>query len=483
MAIRLKQAGLHDFVVFERADEVGGVWRDNRYPGCACDVHSHLYSLSFAPNADWSRSFGGQEEIWAYLQRCADEFGIRPHLRLGHEVRAARWHEPTQRWQLETSRGNYSAAVLVAAAGALSTPFVPPLPGLEQFEGTTFHSATWDHNYDLRGRSVAVVGTGASAVQFVPAIQPLVGQLYLFQRTPPWIMPRGDRALSYRQRRIFGRFPWVRQLGRGLIYTLREAMVPAFRDPRLMRLLQRAAERHLAAMVPDPLLRRKLTPNYTLGCKRILSSDDYLPALTQPNVEVITERITAVRPHGLVAADGVERTVDAIIFGTGFHVTDQPIARQIWGRAGRSLAEHWAGSPTAHLGTSVAGYPNLFLLQGPGTGLGHTSVLYMIESQIEHIVGALGYMREHGLAAVEPRPEAQAAYVAALDRSMQGTVWTAGGCASWYLDETGRNSTLWPSFTWQFRRRVRHFNPGEYRLVMQQGSLAGEYRKDAKIVV
>jgi cation diffusion facilitator CzcD-associated flavoprotein CzcO len=461
-AIRLKRAGFDDFRIFERAADVGGTWRDNSYPGCACDVQSHLYSFSFALNPDWSRNYSPQPEIWDYLRRCARDFGVLSRVSFEHEVRASVWDEEARLWRIETSRGVYTAAVLVMAAGALSEPAYPNLPGLESFEGRAFHSARWAHDYDLTGRRVAVVGTGASAIQFVPRIQPRAGRLYVFQRTPPWIMPRGDRALSGFERRLFRRLPAAQRLLRGGIYALRELLVFAFRHRWLSRAARRVALRHLKRSVPDPGLRARLTPDYDIGCKRILVSNDYLPSLTRPNVELVSEGIEEVRARSILTRDGVERPVDAIIFGTGFRVTDPPLAGRVRGRGGRTLAELWGGSPRAHLGTTVAGFPNLFILMGPNTGLGHTSVVYMIEAQIEHVLEALRHMRRHGLAALEPRPEAQARFVADVDKRMEGTVWTAGGCGSWYLDRTGRNSTLWPDFTWRFRRRAARLDPREY---------------------
>jgi cation diffusion facilitator CzcD-associated flavoprotein CzcO len=461
-AIRLRQRGEEDFIVFERAADVGGTWRDNSYPGCACDVQSHLYSFSFAPNPDWTRSYSPQPEIFDYLRRCARDFGVLPHVRFQHEVREAAWDDGAQVWRVETSQGLYTASVLVMASGALSEPRVPSLPGLENFKGRSFHSARWDHSHDLKGRRVAVIGTGASAVQFVPEIQPLVERLHVFQRTPPWVMPRTDRALSERERRVFRRFPALQRAARAGIYAFRELFVFGFRHLRMSRLIRRVALRHLARAVPDPELRDRLTPRYEIGCKRILVSNDYLPALTRPNVEVVTEAVAEVREHSVVGVDGTERHVDTIIFGTGFRVTDQPLAAHVRGRGGLTLEAAWEGSPRAHLGTTVNGFPNLFILLGPNTGLGHTSVVYMIEAQIELLVNALGYMAQSGAAEIEPRAEAQDAYVREVDRRMGGTVWTSGRCASWYLDRTGRNSTIWPDFTWRFRRRVARLDPAEY---------------------
>jgi cation diffusion facilitator CzcD-associated flavoprotein CzcO len=463
-AIRLRQRGTHDFVVFERASEVGGTWRDNTYPGCACDVQSHLYSFSFAPNPDWTHSFSRQPEIWDYLRRCARDFGVLPHIRFRHEVIDAAWDDGARRWRIETSRGRYTAGALVLASGALSEPSVPRLPGLDSFRGKVFHSARWDHEYDLAGRRVAVVGTGASAVQFVPEIQPRVARLDVYQRTPPWILPRRDRALGAAERDFYRRHPAAQRAVRAAIYLFRELFLLGFRHLWLARRIESVARRHLARSVPDPALRARLTPDYRIGCKRILISNDYLPAITRPNVEVITDGIAEVREHSIVDSSGVERPAEAIIFGTGFQPTAPPLARRIRGRGGRTLDEVWAGSPYAHAGTTVAGFPNLFILMGPNTGLGHNSVVYMIEAQIEHTLAALDLMRLRGAASIEPRPEAQSAYVSEVRKRMEGTVWVAGGCASWYLDSTGRNSTLWPDFSWRFRRRVARLNPDEYAL-------------------
>jgi cation diffusion facilitator CzcD-associated flavoprotein CzcO len=463
-AIRLKQEGINDFVIFERANDVGGTWRDNTYPGCACDVQSHLYSFSFAPNPDWSRMYSSQPEILAYLRRCAAEYEILPFIQFKHEVIEVVWDKSQQYWQIKTSQGDYTASILVAGIGALCEPSIPKLPGLDKFEGKMFHSARWDHNYNLKARNVAVIGTGASAIQFVPAIQPEVGKLNLFQRTPPWIIPRDDRSITDIERWIFKNFPITQKFMRKSIYWSRELFLFGFRNPKLMWIFHYSALRHLKKAVPDPELRKKLIPNYTIGCKRVLISNDYLPSLTQPNVEVINNHITEIRPHSIITDDGTERQIDTIILGTGFLVTDIPFSRIIRGRDGRTLRETWQGSPKAHLGTTVNGFPNYFQLLGPNTGLGHNSVVYMIESQIAHVLNAIKYMRKHNIATIEPRPEVQQRFIYEVDNMMKGTVWTAGGCSSWYLDQTGRNSTLWPGFTWQFKHRVENFEPVEYLL-------------------
>lgn len=475
-AIRLAQSGFGDFLVFERSSDLGGVWRDNTYPGCACDVESHLYSFSFARNPEWTRSFSPQREIKAYLRSCAERFGVLPKVRFDHEIRSAAWDDDAQRWRLETSQGNFTADVLVAAVGALSDPAIPALKGLDTFAGKVFHSARWDHEHDLTGERVAVIGTGASAIQFVPAIQPKVAKLVVFQRTAPWIVPRRDRALGAWQKELMRRSQAAQWLKRAGIYALREAMALAFFDTRAAKLTQRLALNHLARSVRDPALRKRLTPSYAMGCKRILLSDDYLPAIQKENVDLVTEGIAEIRPEGVLTTDGTLHEASTIIFGTGFNVQKYPFADRVRGRAGRSLADTWKTGMTAHLGTTVAGYPNLFLLQGPNTGLGHTSVITMIESQIEHIVNALRHMSARGMSSVEPRPEAQAAFVAHVDERMRGTVWTSGGCASWYLDERGRNSTLWPGFTFTFKRRVEPFDAREY--IVRAGGALGRARAE-----
>ncbi|MCW3007985.1 MAG: FAD-dependent pyridine nucleotide-disulfide oxidoreductase [Solirubrobacterales bacterium] len=461
-AIRLIQAGERDFVVLEKAADVGGTWRENTYPGVACDVPSHLYSFSFAPNPDWTHTFSGGAEIWEYLRKTAREHGVLDHVRYGHEVLGLQWDDDERRWHVETSAGSYTADLVVSATGGLHEPSIPALAGLDTFAGETFHSARWNHDHDLEGRSVAVIGTGASSIQFIPRIQPKVGRLTLFQRTPPWIMPRSDRPLKAWEHRLYRALPAAQKAMRAGIYWGRELFVLPFMHQRLARFPQDIAEKHLARAVEDPQLRSKLTPRYKIGCKRILISNDYLPALTQENVDVVTSPIAEVRPHCVITQDGVEHAVDTIIFATGFHVTDIPIAQRVRGRTGELLADEWKGSPRAHLGTMTHGYPNLFFLLGPNTGLGHNSVVFMIEAQIALIMSALRHLRRTGAQALEPRVEAQDAFVAQVDESMRGTVWTTGGCQSWYLDATGRNSTLWPGFTYPFKRRLEKLRPAEY---------------------
>jgi cation diffusion facilitator CzcD-associated flavoprotein CzcO len=465
LAIRLRQQGLHDFIVLERGDDVGGTWHFNTYPGCACDVPSHLYSFSFAPNPNWSQTYSAQPEIEAYLRDCAERFDVRRSIRFGCEVTGAAWDQEAGRWRVETADGSLSARVLVSAMGPLVEPRIPELPGLERFDGRVFHSARWDHDYDLAGKRVAAVGTGASAIQFVPEIQPRVERLHVFQRTPPWVVPHSNRPITARERRLYRRFPALQRVARSFTYMVREPLVLGFvKNPRLMGLVERLARRHISAQVPDPELRARVTPRYTIGCKRILPSNRWYPALGAANVELVTDGIAEVRRSSIVDAAGVEREVDAIVFGTGFHVTDIPAAKLVRGDDGTTLDEVWGASPRAYLGTTVAGFPNLFFLLGPNTGLGHNSIVYMVESQIAYVLEALRTMRERSSNAVDVRADAQAAYNADVDAQMVDTVWSSG-CASWYIDATGRNSTLWPDWTWRYRRRTARFDAERYRLL------------------
>jgi cyclohexanone monooxygenase len=461
-AIKLHEAGFDDFAVLEKADRLGGTWRDNTYPGCGCDVPSAVYSFSFARNPDWSHAYAGQQEIQDYLERTAGEFGVTPRIHFGTEVLEARWSEDEQRWHIDTSAGPYTARAVIAGAGPLHEPNLPDVPGIGTFEGNVFHSARWDHDYDLTGKRVAVVGTGSSAIQFVPMIQPQVERLYLFQRTAPWVIPKFDRRVTDAEKKLFRRFPATQQALRSAFYYLFEATQLAQRRPRVMQQLQKLALIHLKRQVADPELRRALTPHFTLGCKRILLSNTYYPALQEPNAEVVPHAMREIRAHSVVGADGVEREVDAIIFGTGFHVTDMPIAERIRGADGRSMAEAWQGSPRAYLGTTVTGFPNLFMLIGPNVGNGHTSAIILIEAQLEYALGALRAMKQRGLASVAVRPEVQSAWNERVQAALAGTVWNSGGCQSYYLDRNGTNSTIYPWTTIDLRRRTARFRLDEY---------------------
>ncbi|MFJ4006376.1 flavin-containing monooxygenase [Streptomyces sp. NPDC090023] len=466
-AVRLRREGITDFVVLERAGSVGGTWRDNSYPGCACDVPSHLYSFSFAPNPDWPRTFSGQEHIRVYLERVADDFGLRPHLRFDSEVKLMTWDENELRWHIETASGSLTADMVVSATGPLSDPKIPAIPGLDSFPGRVFHSARWDHDYDLRGKRVAMVGTGASAIQIVPSIQPEVSKLTVFQRTPPWVMPRMDRAIGTAERRLHQALPFTARLRRGLLWGIRELQVQAFtKHPDELGLVEQLAKRNMARAIKDPALRAKLTPDYRIGCKRILLSSAYYPALAQPNVDVVAGGVTEVRGSTVVAADGTETEVDAIVFGTGFHVTDMPIAERVVGVGGVTLAEAWKGGMAALRGGSAAGFPNWLSVIGPNTGLGNSSMILMIESQLNYLAD---YLRQldtlGGRTALDARPAAVDRWNRRVQERMKRTVWNTGGCTSWYLDASGRNTTVWPGTTTEFRQATRRVDLTEYEVL------------------
>ena len=463
MAARLKRSGMNDFIILERGSEVGGTWRDNTYPGCACDVPSLLYSFSFAPNPDWSDTFSPQPEIQQYLRDVAADEGVLPHCRFGHAVQRAEWDDEARVWRVQTSEGAFEGEMLVLGSGGLSEPALPEIPGLSSFQGTVFHSARWDHKHSLAGERVAVIGTGASAIQIVPAIQPDVGHLTLFQRTPPWIMPRRSRPITSTERFLFRRVPGAQKAVRWAIYWARELAVFGFaKYPKILRRGEGMAMGHLRSQVKDPMLREQLTPTYRLGCKRVLLSNDYYPALTQPNVTVETSGIAEVRADSIVAGDGSEHTVDTIVLATGFQATEMPAARSVFGRDGICLADQWSESATAYLGSTVHNFPNLFFIVGPNTGLGHSSMVFMIESQVAYIMSAIAEMSRSGASTVEVRPEIEAAYNEQVQTQMAHTVWSTGGCASWYVDAHGRNTSLWPDFTFVFRRKTHHFDAGDY---------------------
>ena len=465
MAIELKRTGRHDFVVLEKASDLGGTWRDNQYPGCACDVQSHMYSYSFELNPNWSRAFAEQPEIWAYLQVVADKYDLRRHIRFDTEFTGARWDEDAKVWHVSTGTGDtYTAKALVMGVGALHIPNVPKLPGVERFQGKVFHSARWDREYDLDGKKVAVVGTGASAIQFVPKIADRVEKLAVFQRTPPWIMPKADRPISEREHKVFRRVPFAQRLFRNLVYWTRESTALGFAvNPRIMKLAQRIAKRHMAHQVPDRALREKLTPDYTMGCKRVLISNDYYPALSRPNVDLVTDGIAEVREHSVVDTAGVEHEVDTIVYGTGFHVIDAFGYLSITGKDGRDLAKEWQEQGIqSHFGITVAGFPNFFFLLGPNTGLGHNSVVFMAESQIKYVSQCLGMLDRAD--EVEVRVDVQRRFNSEIQRKLSRGVWTEGGCKSWYLDAQGVNRTIWPGFTWRYWMRTRKVRADDFVL-------------------
>ncbi len=491
MGIRLRQAGYTDFVILEQSDDIGGTWHENHYPGCACDVQSALYSFSFEPNPDWSRMFARQEEIKAYLKHCAEKYNLMPHIRLNTHVVGARYQSTGQRWAIETMASpdlwayrqrkwlnpgdeldrndpelppvtRLATPILISGMGGLSTPAYPAIKGADRFKGKQFHSQDWDHEYDLRGKRVAVIGTGASAIQFVPEVAKVAGHLDLYQRTPPWIVPKPDRAISAPEKALFRRVPSAQALLRNSIYWQLEARVLGFvLNPRILKLGEMQARRHIRRQISDPELRRKVTPDFHFGCKRVLISNNYYPALTQDNVDVLTDGIREIRAHSIVDGEGVERPVDCLIYGTGFKA-QEPIPRgMVFGRAGVDLLDAWQAGAEAYKGTTVAGFPNFFMLMGPNTGLGHSSMVYMIESQVQYVLATLRKMKRRGWQTVEVKADVQSRYNASIHAKLGDSVWQSG-CKSWYVNEHGRNTTLWPGFTWQFRQQTRDFDAGQY---------------------
>jgi cation diffusion facilitator CzcD-associated flavoprotein CzcO len=462
-AVMLKREGYEDVTVFEKGERVGGVWQANTYPGAACDIPSHLYEFSFAPNS-WSRRFSPGPEIRAYIEGVARRFGVLDRVRTGTEVRSAGWDEERGRWQLQTSAGPHEAEVLLTACGQLSVPKVPPLAGLESFDGPAFHTAEWRHDAELAGKRVAVIGTGCSAIQVVPAIQPEVAQLDVYQRSPGWTLPKNDREYRSFERALYRRFPILHRLDRASVYLFQDLAAAAFTGHRwLLPLFRRLGMRQIEAAIADPALRRRVTPAYEFGCKRVMLTDEWYPALTKPNVELVDAGVEAVTPAGIRDATGAERPADAIVLATGFASHDFVAPMEIAGAGGRTLAQEWAEVPRAYLGLTVPGFPNMFLLYGPNTNGGSGSVVNTLECGIGHVLAALREMERERARRIEVQAGAAEAFDRELRAALAGTVWQAG-CSNWYLDENGNDSSNWP-WTWSaYRRRTARLAPGAYAL-------------------
>jgi cation diffusion facilitator CzcD-associated flavoprotein CzcO len=462
MGSALRRSGRMDFEIWERAGEIGGTWRDNHYPGAACDVASPVYSFSFAPKPDWSSLYPTQPEILDYMRQVARDEGLEPHLRFHRNMVSARW--TGDKWRVEAAdRSVAEARFLVLGTGALSNGRLPDIEGRDSFQGAMWHSAGWNHDFPVEGKRVAVIGTGASAIQFVPEIAPGVAELTIFQRTPPWVMPKMDRPIGAAEAERFRKHPWMQKLFRLFLYLRNETLVPRFRKMKGLEMFEDIGRQTIEHHFEDPALREKLTPKYRLGCKRLLISNDWYPTLARENVELVTEPIEAVTPQGIRTAAG-ERAFDAIIFGTGFEIEASWKGPEIRGLNGLLLRDHWGSAPRAHCGISVAGFPNLFILMGPGTGLGHNSAVYMIEAGIAHAMSAMR-IAEQRSAPIMPRREAEDAYVADVQRRMAGTVWTDGGCQSWYLLGGQKNYTLWPGHSFAYRRKVKKARASDYQSV------------------
>jgi cation diffusion facilitator CzcD-associated flavoprotein CzcO len=472
-AAMLRRAGYAEVTVFERSDRIGGVWDANTYPGAACDIPSHLYEFSFAPNPRWSRRYAPQPEIQAYLEDVARGHGVLDRIRTGVEVQSARWSEEHGQWTLQTSGGEHRADVLLTACGQLTVPSVPAIPGLDRFDGPAFHTARWRHDVELKGARVAVIGTGCSAIQVVPAIQPGVRQLDVYQRSPGWTLPKMDFAYSPRMLRLLERYPALQRLDRQSIFAFQELAALGMTSQRwLLPAFKAVGRRQINRAIQDPVLRGKVTPTDELGCKRVMLTDEWYPTLTERNVELVTERIAEVTPVGVRTEEGVERRADIIVLATGFQTHGFVTPMEVSGREGRSLSDVWAGAPRAYLGLSVPGFPNFFLLYGPNTNGGSGSVVFTIEAGIAHVIAALRALDRSREREIEIRPEAAAGFDADLRDALRGTVWHSG-CTNWYVDERGEDPNQWP-WTWSgYRRRTATLAPGAYRLSSPDRSPAG----------
>jgi cation diffusion facilitator CzcD-associated flavoprotein CzcO len=463
-AAMLRRAGYDNVTVFERGERVGGVWNHNTYPGAACDVPSHLYEFSFEPNPRWSRRYAPQAEIQAYLEDVARRHGVLDGIRTSTTVERARWDGERSRWVLETSAGAHEADILITACGQLSVPKMPPIPGLESFDGPAFHTSQWRHDIELAGRRVAVVGTGCSAIQAVPAIQPMVGRVDVYQRSPGWTIPKMDFAYGERTRRLLERFPVLQRLDRAAIFAFMELGAAGMTDHRwILRFFRAVARRQITKAIKDGELRAKVTPSDEIGCKRIMLTDEWYPTLTKPNVELVTERISEVTRTGIRLEDGTERPADVLVLATGFQTHGFVAPMEIIGAGGRTLAEEWAEVPRAYLGMSVPGFPNMFLLYGPNTNGGTGSVVYTIEAGVSHVIAALSELERVHARRIEVRRQTAKDFDRELRAALAGTVWHTG-CTSWYVDENGNDPSQWPWLWSTYRRRTARIEPGAYEL-------------------
>ncbi|WP_369393300.1 flavin-containing monooxygenase [Streptomyces sp. CG1] len=472
--IALRRAGFDDVVVLEKSSRLGGTWRDNTYPGCGCDVPSMLYEYSFAPHS-WSRGFADQSEILDYLDTTAATHGADKAIRYHTEVLSIRWEPEAHRWNLRTTSGTYTARAVILATGPWHRPRHPDIPGLDTFPGTVFHSARWNHEADLTGRRVAVVGTGASTVQFLPEIQPKAAHVDVFQSTPQWVLPKPDHPLPPALHRFLERHPAARRALRGMHHWTQEAIGVPLRHPHLLRPLETLARLHLRTAVRDRELRRALTPRYRLGGRRLITSSTYYPALTRPNVRLRPTRVTAVEGSEVIGADGTRTRTDIIVLATGYHIGDVPLAPHLHGTNG-TLAETWADSRRAYLGTTVSGYPNLFLLIGPNLLTGTTAVPTVLEAQLRYITTALTHLRTSGSAALDVKPEAEAAHQQTLHEALRTTVYNAAGGTSYYFGLPGVNTFCWPWSTARLVKRLHAFDPNAYTWAVPLPAQAGAER-------
>ena len=457
MGIKLQEAGIDDFVILEKSDGPGGTWHDNTYPGACCDVASHLYSFSFEPKPDWSRAYAPQAEIRAYFEHCVSTYRLGASIRYGVEVVAARLEASAGEWELTLADGaTLRCRVLVCALGQLNRPFIPEFPGAERFRGPSFHSARWNHGVELTGKRVAVIGNAASAIQFIPPVAELAEQVFVYQRSANYIVPRNDRAYSPAEQARFRRCRWLLKLSRLYWYMRQEFLFfgAMFAGSLRHRLIERMARRYLEQEIADPTLRRVLTPDYPMGCKRILVSDDYYQTLARGGVEIVPSPVTGIDERGVITEDGVERAVDVVIYGTGFRATEFLAPLDIRGRSGLRLSDRWKEGAWAHRGVAVPGFPNLFMLYGPNTNLGHNSIIYMVESQVRYIVQCIDKLLAHDIRLLEANEAAAARFNEGLQKDLAATVW-GGECGSWYKNASGRITNNWPHGTLRFRWSMR----------------------------
>jgi cation diffusion facilitator CzcD-associated flavoprotein CzcO len=465
--IRLARRGDDSFVILERAHDVGGTWRDNVYPGVACDIPSHLYSYSFLPKPDWSSFFASGSEIHGYLRDAVRSEGLEEHLRLGSEVLEMRWLADDRRWWVRTSSGDYLCRTLVVAAGRLSDARMPELTGLHTFTGAVMHSSAWDESVALSGKRVGVVGTGASAAQLIPRLAQTASSLVVFQRSAPYVVPRPDRAYSLEEQREFATDPDAQsELRDDLFWGAETAFAERMRVAGYVDRLRDRALQHLHDQLPDAGLRTAATPDYEIGCKRVIISNDYYPALASPAVTLEPSALSSVSGATATSSDGHDYDLDVLVFATGFESTRPPFAARTFGTDGIRLADEWSAGMRAHASTTVHGFPNMFVLDGPNASLGHNSAVVMIEAQIDYVLAALDHRDETGHDALDISLEAQDAYSREIDAKASSTVWLTGGCESWYVDErSGRLTLLWPDFAYAFQRRLSRFDPENYSVV------------------
>lgn len=467
LAIKLKERGEDDFIILERANDVGGTWRDNCYPGSQCDVPSHLYSYSWKTKSDWSRVFAPAPEIWAYIQDCARDGGVLPHIRFDHEMLDAHWDNDASEWVVDTNHGTLRSKIFISCMGHLADERLPDIPGIESFSGEWFHSSSWNHDLDLTGKRIGVVGTGASAIQIIPQMQQVASELVVFMRNAPYMIPRPDREYTEAEKRQFARDPeLIAQTRSEFFWGMENNYAQRRRVPKFINEGKGVSLQYLADSIPEGELREKLTPRYELGCKRVLISNDFYPAFLQPNVTLEASALASVNGNTAISADGNEYELDVLIFATGFEAVEPPFAKRIHGKDGQLMSGQWDDGMQAFASTTIHNFPNLLMMNGPNTGLGHNSVVYIVEAQIDYIVGALEYMKEHGIEVLEPTAAAEDEYVEFIKDRSEGTIWLTGGCTNWYVDyRSNRLTVTWPDYAFAFRDANGTFDPGAYDLV------------------